>query len=436
VGGSVRFDGSNLFGVDKKYRYLPLYSVSGLWRLSEESFLEEVKWLDDLLIRTSYGLQGNIDKSTSPFILGRYSESSLLPNSYERTITIESPPNNTLRWEKTHAFNVGFESSAFNQGISLSANYYYRYGVDLIAPQSLSLETGFYTTMHNWASIRNQGIEVSAGSRNIHTKTFSWFTNINISYNVNKVLKDNIPENRTTPSREGYPVGAIFGYKYGGLDNDGYPLFITPSGERLNAKDYFQLELSGPDVKTKLTAAQQRELYYYIGTSEPPVSGGFTNTFRVKAFELSINCIFNLGQYVQVPPSYSLTAYDRGLNSNRDILSRWTPENQQTAFPSLITENKRKEEFRGFSYYSYDNSFDLWIKKNDYMRVQNIRLAYDLPESFNRIFHIHSGILSLEARNLLVIASDYKNFLDPETMGNPSAQPIPKTIIFSLNLNF
>jgi TonB-linked SusC/RagA family outer membrane protein len=436
-GGSVRFDGSNLFGVDKKYRYLPLYSVSGLWRLSEETFLKDVKWLDNLLVRTSYGLQGNIDKNTSPFILGRYSEIALLPGSSERTIVIESPPNSKLRWEKTHSFNAGIEGSAFNQGLNLSVDYYYRNGVDLIAPQSLSLESGFYTTMHNWASIKNQGVEVSIGSRNIHTGTFSWFTNLNLSYNANKVLKDNIPENQTTPSREGYPAGAIFGYKFGGLDNEGYPLFVTPSGEKLNAKDYFHLEKAGPDVKTNLSAAEQRALYQYIGTTEPPVSGGLTNTFRFKAFELGINCIFNLGQYVQVPPSYSLTSYDRGLNSNRDILNRWSPENRNTPFPALLTENNpRTEEYRGFSSYNYERSFDCWIKKNDYMRVQSIRLGYDLPESFVRTFHILSGVVSLEARNLFVVASDYKNFLDPETMGNPSAQPIPKTIIFSLNLNF
>jgi TonB-linked SusC/RagA family outer membrane protein len=436
LGGSVRFDGSNLFGVDKKYRYLPLYSISGLWRLSEEDFLKDVRWLDNLLIRTSYGLQGNIDKSTSPFILGRYSEITLLPGSSERTIVIESPPNSKLRWEKTHSFNAGIEGELFSGALNLSVDYYHRYGVDLIAPQSLALESGFYTTMHNWASIKNQGVEIGLGSRNIHTKTFSWFTNFNLSYNVNKVLKDNIPENQTTPSREGYPAGAIFGYRFGGLDDEGYPLFVTSSGEKLNAKDYFQLTMSGPDVKTSLSAAEQRALYHYIGTSEPPISGGLTNTFRFKAFELGVNCIFNLGHYVQVPPSYSLTSYDRGLNSNRDILSRWTPGNKNTAFPVLLTENNRKEEFRGFSYYNYDRSFDILIKKNDYMRLQSVRLGYDLPESLLRTFHIHSGIVSIEARNLLVIASDYKNFLDPETMGNPSAQPIPKTVIFSLNLNF
>lgn len=67
VGGSIRFDGSDLFGVDKKYRYLPLYSVSALWRLSQEPFMQQAKWVDNLVFRASYGLQGNIDKNTSPF---------------------------------------------------------------------------------------------------------------------------------------------------------------------------------------------------------------------------------------------------------------------------------------------------------------------------------------------------------------------------------
>jgi TonB-linked SusC/RagA family outer membrane protein len=72
VGGSIRFDGSDLFGVDKKYRYLPLYSVSALWRLSQEPFMQQAKWVDNLVFRASYGLQGNIDKNTSPFLLGTY----------------------------------------------------------------------------------------------------------------------------------------------------------------------------------------------------------------------------------------------------------------------------------------------------------------------------------------------------------------------------
>lgn len=79
VGGSIRFDGSDLFGVNKKYRYLPLYSVSALWRLSQEPFMQQAKWVDNLVFRASYGLQGNIDKNTSPFLLGTYRSESILP---------------------------------------------------------------------------------------------------------------------------------------------------------------------------------------------------------------------------------------------------------------------------------------------------------------------------------------------------------------------
>ena len=87
VGGSIRFDGSDLFGVDKKYRYLPLYSVSALWRLSQEPFMQQAKWVDNLVFRASYGLQGNIDKNTSPFLLGTYRSESILPGVSEDVIS-------------------------------------------------------------------------------------------------------------------------------------------------------------------------------------------------------------------------------------------------------------------------------------------------------------------------------------------------------------
>ena len=125
VGGSIRFDGSDLFGVDKKYRYLPLYSVSALWRLSQEPFMQQAKWVDNLVFRASYGLQGNIDKNTSPFLLGTYRSESILPGVSEDVIIINSAPNKKLRWEKTQSVNAGFDFSVLNQAINLSVDYYY-----------------------------------------------------------------------------------------------------------------------------------------------------------------------------------------------------------------------------------------------------------------------------------------------------------------------
>ena len=203
VGGSIRFDGSDLFGVDKKYRYLPLYSVSALWRLSQEPFMQQAKWVDNLVFRASYGLQGNIDKNTSPFLLGTYRSESILPGVSEDVIIINSAPNKKLRWEKTQSVNAGFDFSVLNQAINLSVDYYYRKGTDLIALRMLPLETGFTSMNVNWASMENKGVEISLSTRNITTKNFSWYTNFNFAYNGNKVLQENIPEQQTTPGREG-----------------------------------------------------------------------------------------------------------------------------------------------------------------------------------------------------------------------------------------
>ncbi len=233
-GGSIRFDGSDLFGVDKKYRYLPLYSVSGLWRLSNEPFMQGTrKWMDNLAFRVSYGIQGNIDKNTSPFLLGKYIVDNILPGGSEHMIDINSAPNKKLRWEKTQSVNVGLDFSVLNQALNLSVDYYYRKGTDLIGKQMLPLETGFVSTNINWASMVNKGVEVSLSTRNVATKNFSWYTNLNFAYNNNKVLREAIPEAQTIPGREGYPVDAIFAIKTAGLDEEGYPLFYDKEGKKV-----------------------------------------------------------------------------------------------------------------------------------------------------------------------------------------------------------
>ena len=243
VGGSIRFDGSDLFGVDKKYRYLPLYSVSALWRLSQEPFMQQAKWVDNLVFRASYGLQGNIDKNTSPFLLGTYRSESILPGVSEDVIIINSAPNKKLRWEKTQSVNAGFDFSVLNQAINLSVDYYYRKGTDLIALRMLPLETGFTSMNVNWASMENKGVEISLSTRNITTKNFSWYTNFNFAYNGNKVLQENIPEQQTTPGREGYPVGAIFALKTAGVNKEtGNMMFYNPEGEKVTLKELYRLK--------------------------------------------------------------------------------------------------------------------------------------------------------------------------------------------------
>lgn len=440
-GGSIRFDGSDLFGVDKKYRYLPLYSVSGLWRLSNEPFMQGTrKWMDNLAFRVSYGIQGNIDKNTSPFLLGKYIVDNILPGGSEHMIDINSASNKKLRWEKTQSVNVGLDFSVLNQAINLSVDYYYRKGTDLIGKQMLPLETGFVSTNINWASMVNKGVEVSLSTRNVATKNFSWYTNLNFAYNNNKVLREAIPEAQTIPGREGYPVDAIFAIKTAGLDEEGYPLFYDKEGKKVTLKELYRLQDPfglGFTVNSDVTPAEERSFYSYIGSQDTPYTGGLINTFSYKNWELTANLSFNLGGYVRTTPSYNFINFDRGQNVNSDILDRWTPENTDGRLPALITSEKRADE-----YYWYDQkseiykNLDIWVKKLNYFRLQNLRLGYRLPEKMIKSLGMGSASVAIEGRNLLVFGSSYKNFLDPESMYNPYAPPIPKSITFSLNLNF
>lgn len=440
-GGSIRFDGSDLFGVDKKYRYLPLYSVSGLWRLSNEPFMQGTrKWMDNLAFRVSYGIQGNIDKNTSPFLLGKYIVDNILPGGSEHMIDINSAPNKKLRWEKTQSVNVGLDFSVLNQAINLSVDYYYRKGTDLIGKQMLPLEIGFVSTNINWASMVNKGVEVSLSTRNVATKNFSWYTNLNFAYNNNKVLREAIPEAQTIPGREGYPVDAIFAIKTAGLDEEGYPLFYDKEGKKVTLKELYRLQDPfglGFTVNSDVTPAEERSFYSYIGSQDTPYTGGLINTFSYKNWELTANLSFNLGGYVRTTPSYNFINFDRGQNVNSDILDRWTPENTDGRLPALITSEKRADE-----YYWYDQkseiykNLDIWVKKLNYFRLQNLRLGYRLPEKMTKSLGMGSASVAIEGRNLLVFGSSYKNFLDPESMYNPYAPPIPKSITFSLNLNF
>ena len=382
VGGSIRFDGSDLFGVDKKYRYLPLYSVSALWRLSQEPFMQQAKWVDNLVFRASYGLQGNIDKNTSPFLLGTYRSESILPGVSEDVIIINSAPNKKLRWEKTQSVNAGFDFSVLNQAINLSVDYYYRKGTDLIALRMLPLETGFTSMNVNWASMENKGVEISLSTRNITTKNFSWYTNFNFAYNGNKVLQENIPEQQTTPGREGYPVGAIFALKTAGVNKEtGNMMFYNPEGEKVTLKELYRLkdEWGIGIASSDVTAAEERTFYSYIGSSDAPYTGGLINTFSYKNWELNVNFSLTFGGYVRTQPSYDIINPDYGKNYNADVLNCWTPENPNAELPAFMLSASNPEEYSWYDSKTIWRDLDIWVKKLNYVRLQNLRSGLPYP---------------------------------------------------------
>ena len=176
-----------------------------------------------------------------------------------------------------------------------------------------------------------------------------------------------------------------------------------------------------------------REKYEYIGSTDSPYSGGLTNTFTFKAFELGINCIFNAGGYVRTQPTYSIMGTTAARIPTVTSCSAGAVTIRSGTLPALLDGNVDPDSYIALGGLNVYENLSLWVKKQNYLRVQSIRLGYSLPFELTKKWGISQASVSLEGRNLLVFGSDYTNFLDPETMGNPYGHtPIPKSVTLSI----
>lgn len=444
--GSLRYDGSNLFGVAKKYRYLPLWSVSGAWNASREEFFRDAKWLSNLKIRASYGVQGNVDKNTSPFILGTWDNSSVLPDVNEPSIDVSSPPNQNLRWEKTTNWNFGVDMGVFKNRLTFSIDGYHRISDDLIGTRALPQENGFdYTTM-NWAKVTNKGFEFALSSTNIKTKNFRWVTDFNIAHNKSVINRINVTNSSWMPSGEGYSVGGMFALKTAGLDENGIQMFLK-DGEKVSLYDHFGIEYSdfwGMTIaESNLSVDQFRDLFTYVGTSEPKFTGGFINRFYYKNFDLTVSTSFVLDQTVQETPFYNPIETSPGVNYSKRAMDIWSPSNPGGKYQRLLRMDTEGQYNGAYQWMMLDEkgltayrNYDIWFKKMSYLRVNSIRLGYTLPEQFAKKLCMANARISAEARNPFVFGSSYEGYFDPETYGNVYAQPMPKTYSVGLDLTF
>lgn len=442
VFGSVRYDGTNLFGVNKKYRYLPIWAASASWLVSKENFMQNVDFISNLRLRASYGLQGNIDRNTSPFFIGEYSDTTILPGNKQDIINVLSPPNGKLRWEKTTNTNFGLDLGLFNNRINFTADVYNRKGTDMISMKETPLETGFEYSMVNWGSLTNKGFELALTTRNINHDKFKWTTTINFAHNKSEVLDEQVRDNSLLPSRVGLPVNAVFALKTAGIDANGNPLFWK-GDQKVSAEEFFKLYDQWADfypgqlVGSELTNKETRDLFTYIGDKDPKFTGGIINNFKFSNFDLTISAAFNLKQTVMKTPSYRGMELDPGRNYTQDIWQAGitlpgitSPDNY--ANPDGWMANKW---FAGNNANTY-SLLDIWAKEISYLRISSIRLGYTIPKEFTRNLGISNVRLSIEGRNLFVFSNGYDGYFDPETYGNIYAQPITKSVTFGVNVSF
>lgn len=445
--GSVRYDGTNMFGAETRKRWNPIWAVSGAWNVKNEAFLKENAAISMLKLRASYGLQGNIDRNTSPFFTGKYNTTKIL-NTTEPTINDEGAPNQYLRWEKTATTDLGLDFGVLNNHINFTFDVYRRVGSDILGYKDLPLETGFNMQAINWAGITNKGFEFSLSTQNISRQNFSWSTTFNIAANRSNIDKVQTSKNGFLPSGEGYPVNAVFGLKTAGLDADGLPMFLDKSGNKISAVDFYKLYdpyadfFPGNYALSSLNTEQFRDLFVYLGDRDPKYYGGITNNFRLKNWDLGISASFNIKQMVTAAPPYNFVEVDRGLNQTTDILHAWSPVNTGGTLPRIIGLTTLPGNELVYNYFkSSDDShsyqyFSNWSKEISFMRINSIKLGYSIPEAMLQNTGMKYVRMSLEGRNLIVFGSSYKGYFDPETYGNIYASPIQKSVVFGLNVGF
>lgn len=424
LNGNIRSDGSNKFGSNPKYRWLPTWSVAGKWIISNEKFMKNLDFVSLFALRGSYGIQGNIHDDATPNLIvqmDKFDEVSGI-----RKGTIKRLPNPDLRWEKTKSYNIGADIFLFDRRLNVTVDYYRKYTSDLITDMRVSPITGRTYMYMNAGEAFNKGIEGSISADLIRNKAFEWNLSLNFSHNTNEIryaYDANLSDQETYQKKLqgnvaiiGQPLGTIYSFSYQGLSStNGYPLFQATDGRKVHAGDY-QVLVMEPS-----------------GTIYPDISGGIDTRFTFKKnLTLSIGFSYQLGAVKRLPAIYNEAgkAFDPSANLPQDFTNRWKQpgDEQYTNIPGLYDEsisNSFPEELLALydagrvcdmgmtGLYDYSN---LRVANSNFLRLRSLMLSYRLPTKWLSTCRISALTLRLQANNLKTWAAKEWKGLDPETV--------------------
>ena len=419
LSGSSRLDQSNLFGVKTNQQGVPLYSIGLSWNISNESFYH-VPWLPQLKLRATYGYNGNVYKNIYAYTTAYASRYyGYYPNTGLNYATLDNPPNPELKWERVKVINLGLDFSIKNGTVSGTIEYYRKNGYDLIGNATMDPTTGITTFKGNNANTAGNGFDITINTRNID-RQFKWYTSflfshVNIlvtSYNVKPTAAD-LAFSQGTPA-VGRPLFAIYSRTWAGLD----PKTGDPQGylNGLISKDY-----------TSLISGTNYDNLVYNGPATPTYFGAVRNSFSFKNFTLSANISYRLGYYFR-KPSVSYYSILQGNGGSGDYVLRWQKPGDETKtyVPSMPAAlNSDRDDFYGTS--------AILVGKGDNIRLQDLRLSYDLMKSQGHRIPFEKVQFYLYANNLGIIWKANKFGLDPDYQ--PYGPP-PKTLSAGVSIDF
>ncbi|OXA78848.1 TonB-linked outer membrane protein, SusC/RagA family [Flavobacterium aquidurense] len=432
-----RYDGSNRQGDSGSSRWLPTYTVSGKWNLSEENFMKNVESVNNLSLRGSYGLTATAGPATNSLAIYKsFITDRLNLADRESGIKIDQLQNGDLTWEKQYETNLGVDLGMFNNRIQLTTDIYRRKAFDLVDYVVTSGIGGQRIKQGNNANMETEGLEIGFTTRNINAENFKWSTTLNFSVYTQKITK---LENKPTSfdlidgnggNTIGHPRNSLYSYQFTGLNEQGLPTFIMPEGEKDN--------ITGADFQDNKDVTNYLK---YEGSIEPNKSIGLANTFTYKNWSLYVFFVGSGGNKVRLNPVYDST-YDDLTVFTKDFTNRWiNPGDENFTNVPVIADKRLNENYGGErtlarAYNTYNYS-DVRIADGDFVRLKNVSLSWEFPKDFKRKIGVSTFTLKGSAVNPWLIYSDKRlNGQDPEFRNSGGvALPVTSQYTFTLNLS-
>ncbi|HEY8955837.1 SusC/RagA family TonB-linked outer membrane protein [Chitinophaga sp.] len=401
---NIRGDASNYITSDPKLRWSPFWSVGGNWDMKAENFMDHISAIDYLHLRASYGSNGTADKSTSTQALVNMGTS---PNVGTGTITatISSFGNPYLHWERTHTVNFGADFVLFRNKLSGSVNLYNKQSTEVTGSRTLPQAYGISSQKFNNAEILNRGIEIQLGTTLKLPGGFGYTTSLNYAYNYNEVTNLYYPNPRNlelvTPGTafiQGRPVNSFYTYDYAGVDANGMPQVYGPKGARF-----------GFNSQTLLinTDGISNNYMHYAGTTTPPHTLGWRNTFSYRNFSVTAQLIGTFGGHFLNPSfNYGSAFVGYGKTAPNRFVSQVLQGDPSV--PSLLADPAITVWPR------YSPYLTSYVESSSYIQLKEVFLNYQLPQQLIERARFKNLDLFIQVRDLGMIWNNNTHDYHPD----------------------
>lgn len=429
--GSYRVDRTDLFGADPKFRGRPLWSAGVSWNLNNESFMKPITWINALKLRASFGLTGNIDSSVSSYLTA-----SIGTNRYngENQGSLQTPPNDQLRWEKTKTWNVGIDFGLLDYRLNGSVDLYAKSGSDLLTNTDLDPTTGWTSLTINSGEMTNKGVELQLNGNILRARKRSQLgidLGFNFAYNKNKVTKvSHYPESGyeylTMSLHEDYPLNSLFSIDYAGMVEQDGTYFLGWRDK--NGEVHTESVASGTFTE---------EDAVFSGTYTPTISGAITPEITWQGFTLSAMFNFYGGHYMRTRnDAWSSSAGSGSGYKNtfgqgelsKDLLQYWEGNTDVPAngYMSIHYTNTQYGIYRNTN-----------VEHAGYVKLRNIVLGYNFDKRICRAIGLNDLRIRFQMNNVCTWARNSLG-LDPEAV-NPvngsNYNTVPRSYTMSVYFN-